>query len=232
MTIPQLILASSSPRRRELLGSLGIPFTIIKPDIDETQQAGEAPLDYVRRLSREKAEAAAGIVQSTKYSVQSEKDDAEREQVILAADTVVILGADTLGIDAQGEILGKPEEAEAAREMLRRLRGRMHQVCTALTMVVNGLPLTPQPPSPASDGRGSGAYPINSELDFRSELGNAEPHPLSSAAYDGEGEKSGSRNVITRVTRTDVTMREYSDAEIEAYIATGDPFDKAGSYAI
>lgn len=158
------ILASSSPRRRELLGTLGIPFAIRKPDIDETQHPGEAPLSYVQRLSREKAALIAAQIATP--------------ATVLAADTVVILGADTLGIDAEGQILGKPVDADDAREMLRRLRGRIHQVCTAITL-----------------------------------------HPL-----DG--------TPITRVTRTDVTMRDYSDAEIDAYIQTGDPFDKAGSYAI
>ncbi|MCB9450575.1 MAG: septum formation protein Maf [Anaerolineaceae bacterium] len=167
--MPRLILASSSPRRRELLTGLNIPFSIIKPEVDETQHAGEAPLDYVRRLSQEKAAAVA-----TTLTLPG---------AVLAADTVVILGADTLGIDAQGEILGKPVDATDARQMLRRLRGRVHRVCTALTLM---------------------------------EIG------------DGAVEHDS----VTRVTCTDVTMRDYSDAEIDAYIATGDPFDKAGSYAI
>lgn len=160
------ILASSSPRRRELLASLGIAFTIIRPEIDETQQPGEAPLDYVARLSQQKAAQVAARLSS--------------RAAILAADTVVVLGADTLGIAETGDILGKPADAAAARAMLRRLRGRAHQVCTAITL--RGL--------------------------------DAEAAPR------------------TRITCTLVTMREYSDAEIEAYIATGDPFDKAGSYAI
>jgi septum formation protein len=162
------ILASSSPRRRELLASLSIRFSIIKPDIDEDQHPNEPPLDYVARLSREKAERAA--------------HQAAQPATILAADTVVILGADTLGIDERGEILGKPIDADDARAMLKRLRGRAHRVCTALTLIkVDGL---------------------------------------------------SARHSITRVTTTHVTMRDYTDAEIEAYIATGDPFDKAGSYAI
>lgn len=162
------ILASSSPRRRELLGSLGFEFSIQKPGIDESQHPGEVPLEYVARLSREKAASIALAVTSW--------------ATVLAADTIVVLGADTLGIDEQGDILGKPLDAAEARQMLTRLRGRVHQVCTALTLLkVEGN--TASPP-------------------------------------------------ITRITRTDVTMRDYTDGEIEAYIATGDPFDKAGSYAI
>lgn len=164
----EFILASSSPRRRELFGTLGIPYTILKPDINESQHDGEAPLDYVTRLSREKA------MQVVKHLSQP--------SAVLAADTVVILSADTMGIDGQGVILGKPVDAADARDMLQRLRGRVHQVCTAMTLLVLA-----------------------------------------------EGDVQSS---MTQITRTDVLMRDYSDAEIEAYIATGDPFDKAGSYAI
>jgi septum formation protein len=171
----KFILASSSPRRRELLGSLGIPFTIIKPDIDETQRPNESPLAYVARLSQEKA-AAVG----TRHVVSYEFD----AQIVLAADTVVILGADTLGVDEYGDILGKPINADDARNMLRRLRARTHQVCTAMTL------------------------------------------------YMVESQNRPSLEYHTRISSTDVTMRDYSDAEIDVYIATGDPFDKAGSYAI
>ena len=162
------ILASSSPRRRELFGTLAIPHSIHKPDINETQHTGEAPLDYVYRLSREKASHVAQWLGTS--------------STVLAADTVVILSADTMGIDGQGVILGKPTDAVDARDMLQRLRGRIHQVCTAMTLLV------------LSDAR----------------------EPL----------------LLTQITRTDVLMRDYSDAEIDAYIASGDPFDKAGSYAI
>lgn len=158
-----LILASSSPRRRELLGSLGIPFTIHKPDIDETQDATETPLDYVRRLSGQKAAHIAARLSGT--------------ESVLAADTIVILSADTMGIDEGGRVLGKPADAADARQMLRALRGRAHRVCTSLTL------------------------------------------------WREQG-------VVTEITQTRVIMRDYSDAEIEDYIATGDPFDKAGSYAI
>lgn len=163
----QFILASGSPRRRELLAAMGISFTVIKSDIDETQRDGEAPLDYVRRLSIEKAQTVAAALTDPAW--------------VLAADTVVILAADTMGV-LDGEILGKPTDAADARHMLRRLRGRAHIVCTALTL-----------------------------LEW---------------AHGAAGRRD------TRLTQTEVTMRAYSDDEIDAYIATGDPFDKAGSYAI
>lgn len=164
-TIP-FILASSSPRRRELVESLGIDYTIIKPQIDEVRNMGETPIAYVERLSREKAAAVAAQLQFP--------------AAILAADTTVILAADTIGIEEDGEILEKPVDADDARAMLQRLRGRPHLVCTALTLLKTG------------------------------------DHPQS----------------ITRTTTTIVHMRLYSEAEIDAYIASGDPFDKAGSYAI
>jgi septum formation protein len=159
----RFILASSSPRRREIIGSMIEHFEIIKPDIDETQGAAEAPLDYVRRLSQEKAHAVAEKI--------------EGDSAILAADTVVILAADTIGIAEDGEILGKPANAEEARSMLQRLRNRPHLVCTAFTL------------------------------------------------RNGE-------SLHSEIVTTTVYMRDYSDSEIETYIATGDPFDKAGSYAI
>ncbi len=168
MPIP-LILASSSPRRRELLASLGAEFTVIKPDVDETRQEDETPRDYVRRLSREKAYAVAAQVGSP--------------AAILAADTVVILAADTIGIDHGGELLGKPLDDADTREMLRRLRGRAHVVCTAFTLLK------------LNEGRSA---PVE----------------------------------MSDLISTTVYMRDYTDAEIAAYIATDDPFDKAGGYAI
>jgi MAF protein len=153
------ILASGSPRRRELLASLGIGFTVMSPDIDETDYAGESAVDYVRRISREKALAVCERVSPP--------------ALILAADTTVILDK---------TILAKPANADAARDMLRRLRGRDHQVCTGMTLA---------------------------------RLDNDLPPEL-----------------LTEHALTTATMRDYSDAEIEAYIATGDPFDKAGGYAI
>lgn len=164
MTTARLILASSSPRRRELLSELGLPFSILKPEIDEDPHPDEAPLDYVQRLAYEKALTVASRV----------------DLPVLAADTVVILAADTMGISDTGEILAKPRDAEDARQMLRRLRARDHRVCTAFTLL------------------------------------KPDPDPLQH----------------TELVCTTVTMRAYTDSEIEAYIATGDPFDKAGSYAI
>lgn len=155
MTITEsFVLASSSPRRRDLLASLGIRFSVIKPDINEDQHPGEPPRDYARRLSQEKAAAVVAQV--------------EPGTMVLAADTVVIDG---------DIILGKPASIDEARDFLRRLRQRSHEVCTAFTL-------------------------------RRADV------------------------VHTGICCTTVYMRDYTDAEIDAYIQTGDPFDKAGGYAI
>lgn len=152
----KLILASTSPRRRQLLGLAGWMFAIIPADVDETPLHGESAQDYVLRLAEAKARA---VVQ------QAQTDD-----LVIAADTTV----------ADGEkILGKPIDGQDAFDMLQSLRGRVHQVHTAI------------------------------------------------AVFDPKG-----RQLLTDLASTDVPMRDYSDAEIREYITTGDPFDKAGSYAI
>lgn len=162
----RFILASSSPRRRELLASLRITFEVLKPQIDEAQHPDEDPYDYVKRLSVEKAQAIAERINT--------------DAMILAADTIV-LAADTIGMEESGgDILGKPIDADDARATLKRLRGKAHIVCTAFTLL---------------------------------RLGTAPQQ-------------------ITEAVNTIVYMRDYTDDEIETYIATGDPFDKAGSYAI
>lgn len=133
-----------------------MPFDRAAVDIDETPLPGEGARAYTVRLSREKAVEASNAVHGP--------------ALVLSADTTVADGDD---------ILGKPADAEEAREMLWRLRGRSHQVYTALTVIDT---------------------------------------------------TTGTR--FTDVAVTDVPMREYSSEEIEAYIASGDPFDKAGGYAI
>ncbi|HTP07822.1 MAG TPA: Maf family protein [Anaerolineae bacterium] len=153
-----ILLASASPRRRELIKLLGLPVETTSADIDEVPLPGERADEMAKRLSREKARA----VSSFRLHPSS--------FILLASDTVVSL---------DGEPLGKPRDAADARSMLRRLRGRTHQVYTAITLI----------------------------------------------------DRSDDRS-ITDVACSDVPMRAYTDAEIEAYIATGDPFDKAGAYAI
>jgi septum formation protein len=151
-----LILASNSPRRRELLALAGLPFTTQPADVDESRLPGEPAADYVRRLAQCKARAAAQLAPADAW--------------VLAADTTVAL---------EDDLLGKPAGAAEARRILERLRGRTHSVLTALALV---------------------------------------------RAPEGA--------ISTELCVSPVRMRAYSDAEIETYIASGDPFDKAGGYAI
>ena len=117
----RLILASSSPRRQQLLAELGFEFDIIKPQIDESRRPDEPALDFARRLSREKAKAAATAL-------------ADEPGLILSADTIVLLTADAVDDDTETELLGKPGDAADARRMLIQLRDRPHQVITAFTL--------------------------------------------------------------------------------------------------
>lgn len=113
-TEPTLILASSSPRRRNLLEQLGYGFTVMPPDTDETQLEAEPPLDYVRRLALSKASDIAASILSG---------------VVLGSDTIVVL---------ENEILGKPETAEEAVATLKRLSGNTHTVYTGFALVEAG----------------------------------------------------------------------------------------------
>ncbi len=151
-----MLLASQSPRRRELLSFIGIPFDVASADVDESLDPDESPKDYVLRLAEAKARAVRGN----------------------GANPQIIIGSDTAVVDA-GETLGKPRDKSEAESMLRQLRGRTHQVYTGI------------------------------------------------ALYDETSDK-----VFSELCVSDVPMRAYSDAEMDAYIATGDPMDKAGGYAI
>ncbi len=109
-----LYLASSSPRRKELLAQLGYAFTIITPDVEELRQPEEMPRDYVLRLSRQKALAGAAMLQ-----------EHEPDAVVIGADTIVVCGE---------TVLEKPRNREHARQMLRTLSANRHQVMTAVTV--------------------------------------------------------------------------------------------------
>jgi len=108
----KLVLGSSSPRRRELLGALNLKFEVESPDVDESRFPDEPPSTYVERIARAKALAVAGI-----------------DVVALAADTTVVL---------EGKVLGKPAHPEEARSMLRRLQGNKHEVITGLAVAAKG----------------------------------------------------------------------------------------------
>ena len=114
MPEPPIVLASSSPRRKQLLEMLRIPFRVVPPDVDETRHPGEAPEPYVRRLAHAKAQAVARQ---------------ERRALVLAADTTVVL---------DGELFAKPLDAADAVAMLGRLQGRTHHVLSAVAVAGDG----------------------------------------------------------------------------------------------
>jgi len=113
--LPPIVLASGSPRRAEILTSVGWEFTRVVPDIDESERDGESPEVYVQRLAREKADAVTHM---------------RTNAIVLAADTTVVV---------EGAILGKPNDLEHAREMLRILSGRWHDVLTGVAVCKNGV---------------------------------------------------------------------------------------------
>jgi MAF protein len=151
-----LILASNSPRRKQLLSLGGWAYKFAVADVDESLHPGEGPGDYVLRLAEAKARKSAEM--------------AAHDSVVIAADTAVV---------DDGDILGKPMDEEDATRMIKRLRGHTHQVYTGLALLR------------VSDSK-----------------------------------------ILTDLTITDVPMRNYSDEEIDAYVQTGNPLDKAGAYAI
>ena len=150
---PQFVLASSSPRRAELLAAAGFAFEVDHADIDETPLAGEPADRYVMRLAEGKARAVAARFP---------------DRAVLGADTTVVV---------DGDILGKPADAAEAAAMLRRLQGRAHEVLTGVALV-----------APAG--------------------------------------------ALVELATTRVWFAPMTDEEIAAYVATGEPMDKAGAYGI
>jgi MAF protein len=114
----ELVLASTSPRRKQLMALLGLPYSVRPIPVDETPHPDEQPLDYVRRVTQMKAEAYANQPGVAGLAP-------EMMRLAIAADTIVVDGSD---------ILGKPADRQAAIDMLRRLRGRTHVVCTGLVV--------------------------------------------------------------------------------------------------
>lgn len=148
----QIILASASPRRQELLRLFGFPFTVRSADIDETMDPAKPPQDEVARVSRLKALAV----------------ERAPEDLVIAADTIVV---------CQGKILGKPHSPEQAAQMLAMLSGQEHQVMTGCTALLGS-------------------------------------------------------QCITFTETAQLLFRPLTEEEIRRYVATGEPMDKAGAYAI
>ena len=150
----KIVLASGSPRRRELLQNLGLTFAVVPSDVDESDHRDLAPSELAELLAMAKAEDVAG----------------REDGLVIGADTIVII---------DGDVLGKPRDRQEAAAMLGRLAGRTHTVITGL------------------------------------------------AVKDTEG----GRLVVTHES-TQVTMRTLTPEEVNGYVATGEPMDKAGAYAV
>jgi len=152
---PLLILASSSPRRRDLLLQIGVDFTVSPADVNESILPGELPEDYALRVSLDKARAASGKA---------------GEGIVIAADTIVVF---------KDVILGKPADSKEARRMLGMLSGEMHRVITGLTVM-----------------------------------------------------NAATGVVSCKTSTTKVWFRNLKDDEVNRYILSGEPLDKAGGYGI
>lgn len=126
----RLVLASASPRRRELLSAAGFTFDVVTTDVDERVRVGEAPAAYVRRLAREKA---ARAMESPELKLGPTLEPADVGSGSSRIHDVAVLGADTTVV-LDGDILGKPASDDEGRQMLRRLSGRVHQVLTGLSL--------------------------------------------------------------------------------------------------
>ncbi|WP_409341668.1 Maf family protein [Paenibacillus sp. MBLB4367] len=168
-----LILASSSPRRQELIRMLGLPVRIVVSHADETVEEGTAPAAMVEQLALRKAEAVNELLKSqstgTVRDTASGLAEEDGSGIIIGADTIVVLN---------GVVYGKPADEEDAFRMLKLLQGAVHQVYTGIACI---------------------------------------------------DRRSG--RLLVRNKKTDVTLQALTDAQIRRYIATGEPMDKAGSYA-
>ena len=199
-----LVLASASPRRQELLRNASISFTVQPADVDETPLAGESPRACAERLAREKALAVW----------QTRPQD-----LVLGADTIVVVNE---------TILGKPTSSDDAARMLRLLSGREHLVITGVCLVG---PEVRGQGSGASNNVSGGAPGLAGFARPGSSLAGREAkQPSQNAATHGLA--TGNRQLATASESTLVTMSELSEDEIRTYVATGEPMDKAGAYAI
>ena len=149
----RVVLASQSPRRRELLTLIGIPHEVSPADIDESVHPDEAPVPHCERLARSKAAKLAAL---------------DADALVIGSDTIVVI---------DGDILGKPGDAAEARAMVARLAGRTHTVFTAVAVAFRG-------------------------------------------------------RIVSGVESVSVTFRQLDADQIAAYVATGEPMDKAGAYGI
>lgn len=191
-----LVLASASPRRRDLLDRFGMSFEVRPADVDESTQPSEPAVDLVRRLALTKAQAALDAAP-------------EDDVVVLAADTIVVI---------DDEILGKPVDAAAAAAMLARLSGRTHRVLTGVAVARR---TRREPTGPLGAGEAGEAVDAWSSADADTEAAVVAPVGLGAV-----------QAMALEVEATEVTFVALDAADIDWYVATGEPMDKAGAYGI
>jgi septum formation protein len=197
-----LILASASPRRRELIRTLGLPHRAIAADVDETLPAGTEPRDYVERLSLRKAAAVA-------FGADVHPDE-----------SAIVIGSDTI-VTADGNVLGKPRDEEDAFGMLSMLAGRTHQVYSGLAVIRIPMAERIRELRPGSEEAWlESARPLSG---YRGDYGG-----FSFYGTDGGQEPA----IAVGHCLTHVTMKPLTERQIRSYIRKGESGDKAGAYAI
>jgi len=134
MDTPSLVLASGSPRRKELLTQLGYEFSVLVSDIEERQQPDEDAKAYVQRLSLDKAQAALNLIAKREPNSDDTASLGADNTVALGSDNIVVLGSDTVVV-SQGQVLEKPSDLADCKRMLTQLSDKRHQVMTAVSVV-------------------------------------------------------------------------------------------------
>lgn len=212
-----LILASSSPRRQELIRMLQLPYQIVSNDVDETISEDLTPVQIVEELSLRKARASAEKI-------------TDKQSIVIGSDTIVVV---------DGQVLGKPGNEHDSFRMLNMIQGRTHQVYTGITCIDTGgskaiakFRATDVNMKPLSDdqiwiGTATGE-PKDRAGDYGSimHLGDIGQYRILSKSASGLPE------IIAGHIVSKVTFKPMTDAEIEAYVKTGEPLDKAGSYGV
>lgn len=194
----QIILASASPRRKELLAQIGYDFKVVVSDVDENIEKCE-PSQFVAKLSKRKAMAVADEILADKVTAGEKSASCIME---MSSDKTIVIGADTV-VAIDGEILGKPVDEEDAVRMLLMLGGKCHSVYTGVTIVKKGV---------VGGDSGDSAESVDS-VETAETVDSVD-------------------SVETFYDETRVYMYPITEQEARDYVATGEPMDKAGAYAI
>ncbi|SFK69980.1 septum formation protein [Paenibacillus sp. 1_12] len=218
--VKKIILASSSPRRQELIQTLGLPYEIRVSDVQEDTEPGMSPSEIVEQLSGRKAAAVCEML----------KAEQRAEGIVIGSDTIVVLG---------DQVLGKPRDRQDAARMLGSLQGKVHHVYSGIAcMALNTEHERYAHRAAAVHMKPMSSSQIDKYIDTNGPMGKAGSYDTTMhlggvGQYRVLSESSiGKPEVIVGHTVSKVTFRPMSDEEIWSYIETGDPLDKAGSYGV